>query len=102
MFRQMALRLGALLALSVALVACGVGTPAAGPAATRAAPSVAPATRPPAATVRPTGVSAASPVPASPAPAEAAALAQGLTPEGYHFLGRADAPLTLVNYSDFL
>jgi hypothetical protein len=27
---------------------------------------------------------------------------EGLTPEGYHFLGRADAPATLVMYSDFL
>jgi hypothetical protein len=31
-----------------------------------------------------------------------AAISQGVTPEGYHFLGRADAPATLVMYSDFL
>jgi hypothetical protein len=30
------------------------------------------------------------------------ALPEGLTPEGYHYLGRADAPATLVMYSDFL
>jgi hypothetical protein len=30
------------------------------------------------------------------------AIAQGLTPEGYHMFGRADAPVTLVMYSDFL
>jgi hypothetical protein len=30
------------------------------------------------------------------------AIPQGLTPEGYHELGRADAPVTLVMYSDFL
>jgi protein-disulfide isomerase len=29
-------------------------------------------------------------------------IAQGLTPEGYHVLGQADAPVTIVTYSDFL
>jgi hypothetical protein len=27
---------------------------------------------------------------------------QGLTAEGYHVLGRPDAPVTLITYSDFL
>lgn len=29
-------------------------------------------------------------------------LPRGLTPEGYHYLGRPDAPVTMVIYSDFL
>ena len=41
---------------------------------------------------------AAQPVPT----AVEAAITQGVTPEGYHFLGRSDAPATLVMYSDFL
>jgi hypothetical protein len=41
---------------------------------------------------------AAQPVPT----AAEAAITQGVTPEGYHFLGRSDAPATLVMYSDFL
>jgi hypothetical protein len=40
---------------------------------------------------------------AAPQPATAsAAIPEGLTPEGSHFLARADAPATLVMYSDFL
>jgi len=27
---------------------------------------------------------------------------QGLTADGFHYLGRADAPVTLTDYSDFL
>ena len=40
------------------------------------------------------------------APAQAApatvGLPQGITAEGHHHLGRADAPVTLVEYGDFL
>jgi hypothetical protein len=40
---------------------------------------------------------------AAPLPTAASgAIPEGITPEGYHFLGRADAPATLVMYSDFL
>jgi hypothetical protein len=32
----------------------------------------------------------------------AASLPQGVTSEGYHYLGQANAPVTIENYSDFL
>lgn len=31
-----------------------------------------------------------------------AGLPHGVTPEGFHYLGRAEAPATLVEYADFL
>jgi hypothetical protein len=40
------------------------------------------------------GLAAAAP------PAEA--LPQGITAEGHHYLGRGDAPVTLIEYGDFL
>lgn len=42
------------------------------------------------------------PTVAAPPTATASGIPEGLTTEGYHVLGRADAPVTLINYSDFL
>jgi protein-disulfide isomerase len=61
------------------------------------------ASQPTAAPVRTAMPAATRSLPAQPVPTVAGtAIAQGVTPEGYHFLGRADAPATLVMYSDFL
>ena len=51
---------------------------------------------------------AAPPAPTAAGPSEAQTgtpyngVAQGLTPEGFPFLGAANAPVTLTDYSDFL
>ena len=47
---------------------------------------------------------AASPATSPPAPAATLykGVAQGLTSEGFPFLGAADAPVTLTDHSDFL
>ena len=51
---------------------------------------------------------AAPPAPTTAGPSEAQpatpynGVAQGLTPEGFPFLGAANAPVTLTDYSDFL
>ncbi len=102
-----------LLALLAMLAACGNAVPA-----TQGAPTAAPVVRQPtsrslptaAATSPSTAAATTSPATKLPVataaalqpPAAGGALAEGLTPEGYHFLGRADAPATLVMYSDFL
>jgi hypothetical protein len=106
------IRRALLLALLGLLAACGNAAPAAQslptvvptgvrptilPAPTTAPPAASIATAPPAATAP---VAAATTAP-QPAPANGT-IPEGLTPEGYHFLGRADAPATLVMYSDFL
>lgn len=107
-----------MLAISVALIACGAAQPAptAAPSATEpptAAPSTAlPATLPPtagAATESAPMATAAIELPPTQAPApEPAAealymgLPHGVTPEGFFYLGRADAPVTVYDYSDFL
>ncbi|MFN8568091.1 MAG: hypothetical protein U0Z44_11360 [Kouleothrix sp.] len=94
MFRRMYPRLW-LLALLALLAACGNATipQAAAPPQPTAAPpqptAALAATQPAAPTAMPSGVAAA-------------AIPEGLTPEGYHLLGRADAPVTLTMYSDFL
>ena len=102
-----------LLALLGMLVACGnavpasQGAPAAAPVVrqptSRSLPTAAPTSPSTAATTTSpsTKLPVATAVPPQPT-AAGAALAEGLTPEGYHFLGRADAPATLVMYSDFL
>jgi protein-disulfide isomerase len=46
-----------------------------------------------------------TPTPVAEEPASsigAAALERGRTPEGYHYLGKADAPMTILEFSDFL
>ena len=40
--------------------------------------------------------------PASGAADATAGLPNGVTPDGHFYLGRADAPVTLVEYGDFL
>jgi hypothetical protein len=45
---------------------------------------------------------AAAPTAGAAEPAASRAIPESLTPEGYHVLGRPDAPVTLVMYSDFL
>jgi ABC-type Fe3+-hydroxamate transport system substrate-binding protein len=94
------------------LAACGsqATAPAAAPsppATTSAATIVAPA--PPtvavlAPTELPTVVAVVAPTNVAGVNADGpyAGLAQGRTAEGYHLLGAADAPVTLVMYSDFL
>jgi len=106
MFNRVMLRCWAVLALAL-LAACGnqpnpagSGPTAAAPQPTRAlAPTAAAVSAPTAAGTQP---SLAAPT-ASAAPAgDTAAIPTSLTPEGYHILGRPDAPVTLVMYSDFL
>lgn len=92
----------ALLALGL-LAACGG---ASAPAAT--APAPAQPSRAPAATSAPPTSALAATTAATAAPSAVAAqsgaggIPESTTPEGYHVLGRPDAPVTLVMYSDFL
>jgi hypothetical protein len=100
MFR-ISLRVWALLALSLLAACGGQGTSTATPPTAGAASSVptsAPAT--PAPTSARSAVGATQPAPT--AVGLAAAIPEGLTSESYHMLGRPDAPVTLVMYSDFL
>jgi protein-disulfide isomerase len=115
MFNRVRLRCWVLLAL-VLLAACGGQPTPASPAPTAAAPPTrAPASATAVATIAPTsstssGQGAATAQAPTAAPTASAAqpenatasIPDGLTPEGYHILGRADAPVTLVMYSDFL
>ena len=124
MFNRSIPRIWALLALAL-LAACGSQPIPAGPAPTAAPPPTRTPAAPPtaAAAIAPTPSTpfdpaqgnnsgqgaAASQVPASAPTAgvaqpenPAAAISDSLTPEGYHVLGRLDAPVTLVMYSDFL
>jgi protein-disulfide isomerase len=100
------LRFALLLALIGMLAACGnANVPAAGIAPSAARPGSQPTPQPIATVALPaaSGPAAATVAPTKIAPATAgAAIPQGLTPEGYHFRGRADAPVTIVMYSDFL
>ena len=95
MTRTIWLRFGFLFALLGMLGACGgTGAPAAG-----RAPTVVPPSREPTSPVA--TVPALGPVPEATNAAEGG-IPQGVTAEGYHVLGRPDAPVTLTMYSDFL
>jgi len=91
------------------LAACG--SQATAPAAAPSPPAVAPSAAAPPATAAvvaptelPTVVAIVAPTSAAGANADGPydGIAQGRTAEGYHLLGAADAPVTLVMYSDFL
>ena len=107
MFDRVMLRCWALLVLGL-LAACGSQPIPASPAAPTAAaqPTRAPAAPTAATAIAPTAAASQAPVAAPTAgaaqPGNSAIIPNSLTPEGYHMLGRADAPLTLVMYSDFL
>ena len=106
MFDHAMFRLWAVLALGL-LAACGSPPIPAGPAPTATAqPTRAPAAPTAAAVIAPTvaGTQAldAAPTASAAQPGDVAAIPDSRTPEGYHVLGRPDAPVTLVMYSDFL
>jgi hypothetical protein len=95
------------------LLACGTSSTPAGQLPPPTAPSSAGATAPSApATAAPVAAqpaqapaaTAAAPTASQAEPTAAAAggIPEGVTAEGYHYLGRPDAPATLVMYSDFL
>jgi hypothetical protein len=109
------IRFTLLLTLLGALAACGNAAAPAAQTQPTSAPVGRQPTAPPLPTAAPTPArsTAATANPAATLPVAVAtttpqptatsdALPEGLTPEGYHYLGRADAPATLVMYSDFL
>jgi protein-disulfide isomerase len=108
MYNRYMRRCWAVLVLAL-LAACGNQTPATSMVPTTGAlPTRAPAAPPTAAAmIAPTAADAPTPTAAPTAGATqpenaAAAIPNSLTSEGYHVLGRPDAPVTLVMYSDFL
>lgn len=103
MKRTLALPLTLLLALVGGLAACSGASPPT-PATNMPAPELA-ALPPTTAALTPTPgalLEAPTGVPTPSAATAESGIAQGLTPEGYHVLGQADAPVTIVTYSDFL
>jgi hypothetical protein len=113
MFRRSRVRFWALLMVSL-LAACGSDArpaalaPSQSPAATApqaAAPATAStlpvATRPAPATAA-TQPTASTSADQTATPAADRDIPESVTAEGYHVLGRADAPVTLTMYSDFL
>lgn len=93
----------ALLALVLAaLAACGQASPGSGGAAPiegAALPTAAPTVAAAASPVE--GAASATALPQATS-GPLAGIEQGTTPEGYHTLGSASAPVTLAMYSDFL
>lgn len=104
MIHRALLRCWAVLMLGL-LAACASTPIPASPAPTASGPTRAPVAPTVAVVIAPTaGLSQATAVApaAGTAPPGNAAIPENLTPEGYHVLGRPDAPVTLVMYSDFL
>jgi hypothetical protein len=110
MSRSISLRLWAALALSL-LTACGNASAPSEIAPTALSPARAPTSRPIAVAPAPSSVlptiatNQPAPVTIAAQPTTGVAEAtipEGVTPEGYHVLGRLDAPVTLTMYSDFL
>ncbi|MCS6939406.1 MAG: Rcas_1661 family thioredoxin-like (seleno)lipoprotein [Roseiflexus sp.] len=85
-----------LIIISTFIAACS-GTPSAAPAPDQRATSV---TIAPAAT--PASAATAPAISAPTSSTDATTLERGRTPEGYHYLGKADAPVTILEFSDFL
>ena len=104
------LQLWALLALGI-LTACGNASAPNEIAPTALSPAHASTSQPTAVAPAPSSVSSAIAA-TQPAPMTVTAqptigvaeatIPEGVTPEGYHVLGRLDAPVTLTMYSDFL
>ena len=86
-----------LLAMPLFLLAACNGTEAQPETAAPTAADTAPATQP---TAAPSAPTAAAPSEA-PAGTPYNGVAQGLTADGFPFLGAADAPVTLTEHSDF-
>jgi len=102
MFDRATLRIWAVLVLGL-LAACGSQPiPASPPPPAAARPTRAPAAPTAAAVIAPTAAASPAPTAGAAQPENSAAIPDSLTPEGYHMLGRPDAPVTLVMYSDFL
>jgi len=84
--------------------AVATATDEAGPAGAAASPTAEDVT----ATEQPPPATEAAPTEPPPFPTEASAesggevVVNGRTPEGAYFLGRADAPVTIIDYSDFM
>ena len=103
MIYRATLRCWAMLMLGL-LAACASLPSPASPAPTAAEPTGVPVAPPTAVVSAPTAA-VSQPTTAAPTISTAAlgdAIPTSLTPEGYHVLGRPDAPVTLVMYSDFL
>jgi len=84
-----------LAALALGLTACANATPA--PSAPTIAPTAMPATRAPS-----TPTIAPPTLPATPAPSAANVIPQSVTQDGFFALGNPSAPVTLIDYSDFM